>query len=150
MAAYNKYNQFVEDLLQKVHDLFGTAGSTSDTMKVMLSNTAPNAATHAVRGDASELGAGNGYSSGGTSVANVGTRSSGTATVVGTNVTFTASGGSIGAFRYVILYNDTPTSPADPLVAWWDYGSALTLLDGESLTIKFNNQPATGDIFTLA
>jgi len=52
-------------------------------------------------------------------------------------VTWTASGGSIGPFRYVVLYNDTQTSPADPLIAWWDYGSAVTLADGESFVVDF-------------
>ena len=41
------------------------------------------------------------------------------------DVTFTAAGGSIGPFRYVVLYNDTPTSPADPLIGWYDYGTNL-------------------------
>jgi len=50
----------------------------------------------------------------------------------------TASGGSVAAFRYVVLYNDTPTSPADPLIGWYDYGSDLTLLNGETLTIDFD------------
>jgi hypothetical protein len=145
MATYTKYQIFPEDLENKVHDLFGTAGSGADTLKVLLSNTAPNVATHAVRADVTEIGAGNGYSSGGASVANVGTRSGGTLTVVGTDVVFTASGGTIGPFRYAILYNDTPTSPADPLIAYWDYGSSITLNDGETFTVDFG-----ASLFTLA
>lgn len=141
MAAYVKYQQFAEDLANKVHDLFGT----QDTLKVMLSNTAPNVATHAVRADVTELGAGNGYTSGGNDTQNDGTETTGTLTVTAVDTTFTASGGSIGPFRYVILYNDTPTSPADPLIAYWDYGSALTLLDGESLLVDFG-----ASLFTLA
>jgi len=144
-VAFNKYNQFVEDVAQKVHDLFGTAGSGADTLKIMLSNAAPNAATHAVRADSTEIGGGNGYTSGGFSTANVGTRSGGTVSVVGTDVTITASGGTIGPFRYVILYNDTPTSPADPLIGWWDYGSGVTLNDGEAFTTDFG-----ATMFTLA
>lgn len=149
MASYVKFNQFVEDLTNKVHDLFGTAGSGADTMKVYLSNTAPNTATNAVKGDLAEITNQNGYAAPVT-VANAGTRSTTTITVNGTNVTITASGGSVGPFQYVVLYNDTPTSPADPLVAYWDYASALTLLDGESFTIKFNNGASNGTIFTLA
>lgn len=145
MASFVKYNQFVEDLAQKVHDLFGTAGSGADTLKVLLSNTAPNAATHAVRADTTELSTANGYTSGGTSAANVGTRSGGTVTVVGTDIVFTASGGAVGPFRYAILYNDTPTSPADPLVGYWDYGSSITLADGESFTVDFG-----ASLFTFA
>jgi hypothetical protein len=137
MAVFNKYNQFVEDLANKVHDLLGTAGSGADTLKVLLSNTAPNAATHVVRADVTEIAAGNGYTSGGASLANVGTRSAGTFTVAATDVTFTAAGGSFPSFRYAIVYNDTPTSPADPLVGWYDYGSSIPLNDTETFTVDF-------------
>ncbi len=137
MATYNKYNQFIEDWANKVHDIFGTGGSGADVLKVMLSNTAPNAATHAVRADVTEIGAGNGYSSGGSAATNVGTRSTTTLTVAGTTVVFTASGGTIGPFRYAILYNDTPVAPTDPLIAWWDYGSSITLNDTETFTVAF-------------
>ena len=141
MATYNKYQNFVEDLIEGVHDW------DAHVFKVMLSNTAPNAATHAVRADVTELGAGNGYTSGGTATTITTSETTGTAKVVGTDVVFTASGGSIGPFRYAILYNDTPTSPADPLVGWWDYGSAVTLADTETFTVDFD--PSAG-IFTLA
>jgi hypothetical protein len=137
MATFTKYNQFIEDVYGKVHDLFGTAGSGADTCKVMLSNTAPNTATHVVRADVTEISGGSGYTSGGASIANVGTRSTGTLTVAATDVVFTASGGTIGPFRYAIIYNDTPTSPADPLIAYYDYGSSITLADGETFTVDF-------------
>lgn len=145
MASFNKYNQFVEDLANKVHDLMGTAGSGADTCKVMLSNTAPNASTHAVRADATEISGGNGYTSGGAAATNVGSRSSGTFTLAGTDIVFTASSGTIGPFRYAILYNDTPSSPADPLIGWWDYGSSITLNDAETFTVDFG-----ASILTLA
>jgi hypothetical protein len=137
VAAYVKYNQFRSDLYNKVHDLLGTAGSGADTCKVMLSNTAPNVATHAVRADVVEISAGSGYTSGGSSIANVGSMSGGTFTLVATDVVFTAAGGSIGPFRYAIVYNDTPTAPADPLVAYFDYGSSITLNDTETFTVDF-------------
>lgn len=149
MATYNKFNQFVQDLTGKVHDVFGTAGSTADTLKIYLSNVAPNAATMAVKADLAEITIHNGYT-GPVSVANVATRTTTTITAVGTNVTFTASGGTIGPFQYIVLYNDTPTSPADPLIAWWDYASPLTLNSGESLTVKFNNGSSSGTVFTLS
>lgn len=133
MATFNKYQQFAEDLANGVHDLIGT----QHTLKVMLSNTAPNAATHAVRADVTELSGGGGYTSGGTDIQNDGSESSGTVTVTAVDVVFTASGGTIGPFRYVIVYNDTPSSPADPLIGWWDYASAITLQDGETFTVDF-------------
>ncbi len=145
MASLVKYNQFAEDLAQKVHDLFGTAGSGADTLKVMLSNAAPNVSTHAVRADVTELSTANGYTSGGSSIANVGTRSGATVTVAATDVVFTASGGTIGPFRYAIIYNDTPTSPADPLIGYYDYTSSITLADAETFTVDF-----TTSLLTLA
>lgn len=139
MASFVKYEVFSENLAEKVHDL------NADTIKVMLSNTAPNVATHAVRADVTEISGGNGYTSGGADTANATSRSGGTTSVTGTDVTITASGGSIGAFRYAILYNDTPTSPADPLIGYWDYGSSITLADGESFTVDFGSS-----MFTIA
>jgi hypothetical protein len=137
MASFVKYECFTEDLAGKVHDLFGTAGSGADTLKVALTNTAPNAATHEVLADITEIGAGNGYSAGGAAATNVGTRSGGVTTVAGTDIVFTASGGTIGPFRYAVLYNDTPSSPADPLIGYWDYGSSITLQIGETFTVDF-------------
>jgi hypothetical protein len=141
MATYVKYQQFVEDFGNKVHDLVGT----NDTLKVALTNTAPNVATHAVLADITEISAGNGYSAGGADTQNDGSESGGTLTVTGVDVTFTASGGSIGPFRYAVLYNDTPSSPADPLIAYWDYGSSITLATGESLLVDFG-----ASLFTVA
>lgn len=136
MAAYNKFNQFVEDVAEKVHNL-GT-----DTLKIMLTNTAP-VATNAIKADLTEIGAGNGYTAGGTQTTQSSSaQTSGTYKLVTGDVVFTASGGAIGAFRYAVLYNDTPTSPADPLIGWWDYGSSITLADGETFTVDMN--PTTG------
>lgn len=94
-----------------------------------------------------QIGAGNGYTTGGTATSMSTSTSSGTAKVTGTDVVFTASGGSVGPFRYAVLYNDSPTSPADPLMAWWDYGSSVTLADTETFTVDFD---ATNGIATFA
>jgi hypothetical protein len=141
MASYNKFQSFVEHLAEKVHNLGG------DTLKVLLTNTAP-AAANSVKADLVEIAAGNGYTAGGASAAiSSSAQSAGTYKLVLGDVVFTASGGSIGPFRYAVLYNDTPTSPADPLIGWWDYGSALTLAAGESLTVDFDG---TNGVLTLA
>ena len=145
MASFVKYQNFVNDLANKVHDLVGTAGSGADTCKVLLSNTAPNVSTHTVRADVTELSTANGYTSGGSSATNVGSSSAGTFTLTGTDIVFTASGGSIGPFRYAVLYNDTPVSPADPLIGYWDYGSSVTLASGETFTVDFG-----ASLFTIA
>ena len=132
MASFNKFNAFVEHLAEKVHNL------GADTLKVMLTNTAPVAA-NSVKADLTEISAGNGYSAGGPSATIASSsQTSGTYKLVLDDITITASGGSIGPARYFVLYNDTPTSPADPLIGWWDYGSSITLADGESVTVDFS------------
>ena len=139
MAAFNKFQNFVEDVGKGVHQLH----AAGHTLKVYLSNTAPNAATHAVKADLAEISAGNGYSAGGNDTQNDYTEASGTGSCTGVDTTVTASGGSVGPFQYVVLYNDTPTSPADPLIGWWDYGSAVTLNNLESFTVDFGTSMFT-------
>lgn len=133
MATYVKYQNFVEDLGKGVHQLH----AAGHTLKIALTNTAPNVSTHTVLADITEISAGNGYTAGGTDAQNDYTETSGTGTLTGTDVVFTASGGTIGPFRYAVLYNDTPTSPTDPLIAYWDYGSNVTLNDTETFTVDF-------------
>lgn len=141
MASFNKYNVFVEDLAEKVHNL------GADTLKVALSNTAPNAGTHGGLADISEISAGNGYTAGGNSASvTSSSQTSGTyKLVLGDPATWSASGGSIGPFRYAVLYNDTSTG--DRLIGWWDYGTSITLADGESFTVDFD--PSSG-VLTIA
>lgn len=140
MATFNKFNAFVENVAEKVHDL------STDTLKFALTNTAP-VATNSVFADLTEIAAGNGYTAGGTAATiDASSQTGGTYTLASTtDVVITASGGSIGPFRYVVLYNDTPTSPADPLISYYDYGSSITLNDGESFTIDI-----TASLLTLA
>lgn len=132
MATFTKFNQFVEDVAEKVHNL------GADTLKVALTNSAPLAA-NTVFANITEIAAGNGYTAGGTaSTISSSAQTSGTYKLVITDVTFTASGGSIGPFRYVVVYNDTPTSPADPLIGFYDYGTNVTVTDGNSFTTDFS------------
>ncbi len=58
-------------------------------------------------------------------------------TLVATDVVITAAGGPVGPFRYAIIYNDTPTAPADPLVCYFDYGTSISLADTEPFTVDF-------------
>lgn len=132
MAAYNKFQQFVADLANKVHNL-GT-----DVLKVMLTNAAP-VNTNTVLANITEITPGNGYSAGGTQTVQVSSvQSGGTYKLISGNVTFTASGGAIGPFRYLVLYNSTPSSPLKPLIAWYDYGSNVTLNSGDAFTEAFD------------
>src|SRR5215510_5875547 len=139
MASFNKFNAFVEALGEKVHNL------QSDVLKVMLSNTAPSA-TNAVKTDITEITAGNGYTAGGTQATQVSSaQTTGTYKLVLNDVTFTAAGGSLAAFRYAVLYNDTATN--DELIGWWDYGSAVTITNGNSFTVDFDG---TNGVLTIA
>lgn len=131
MASYVKYNDFVEQLGRGVHNL------GSHVYKVALTNTAPNVATHVSLSDITEITAANGYTAGGTVTTMGWSETGGTATATSTDVVFTASGGSINTFRYAVLYNDTATSPADALVAYWDSGAAQTITVGNSFTVDF-------------
>ena len=137
--AFNKFNSLVEALAEKVHNL------GADTLKVMLTNTAPSA-SNTVKADITEISAGNGYTAGGTAATiSSSSQTSGTYKLVLADVVFTASGGSIGPFRYAVLYNDTATS--DELIGYWDYGSSITLASGETFTVDFD---ATNGVLTLA
>lgn len=137
MAAAVKYETFSEHLSEKVHDL------NADTLRIILSNTAPNVATHTVKADATEIAGGNGYTAGGHDTQNATSRAGGVTSVTGVDTVITASGGTIGPFRYAILLNDTPAAPADPLIQYWDYGSAITLQDGETFTVDFGSSMFT-------
>lgn len=141
MATFNKFNQFVEDVAEKVHNL------GSDTIKVALTNTAPNA-TDATLSQITQISNGNGYTTGGTAATiSSSAQTSGTYKLTLADVVFTASGGSVGPFRYAVLYNDTPSSPADPLIGYWDYGSSVTLASGETFTVDMD---ASNGVLTIA
>ena len=137
MAIFNKFQQFAEDVGLGVHNL------NTGAIKIYLSNAVPSVSADAVKTDLAEITNQNGYTAP-VSVTPVWSESAGTATLAGTDVVITATG-AVGPFRYVVLYNDTPTSPADPLIGWWDYGSAITLANGETFTTDFG-----ASILTLA
>lgn len=135
MAAFIKFNCVARDKWKGVHDL--TTGTTH-VIKAMLTNTAPVAA-NSVKADITEITAGNGYTAGGVTCPVVsGEQTAGVfKLVLGDPSTLTAVG-TMATFRYVVLYNDTPTSPLKPLLGAYDYGSAITLADGQQFMIDFN------------
>lgn len=145
MATFNKFQDFSEQLARGVHDF------DAHVFKVALTNTAPTATQTSLDTVTNHPApaAANGYSAGGTATTISISETTGTTTVSGTQVVFTATAGGIGPFRYAILYNDTATSPADALIGWWDYASSITLNDTETFTVKFSNT-SPGAIFTLA
>lgn len=132
MAVFNKFNQFVEELAKKAHNL------DTDTIRIALSDTAP-AATDTVFAPAGAHpppAAANGYTTGGNTLAGQDAeQTAGTLNFSGSDSVFTATAGGIGPFRYVILWNDTHAT--DGLIGWYDYGSSITLNDGELFTVDF-------------
>ena len=138
MASFNKFEVFSENVAEKVHDL------NADTLECYLSNAAPSASADAVKADLAEIATGNGYT-GPEDTQNATSRTGGTTSVTGVDITWTASGGAIATFRYVVLQNTTPASPLEPLIGWWDYGSTVDLADGESFTADFGTE-----LFTIA
>lgn len=138
MASFTKFNQFVEDLAKGVHNF--TSDSTC-TVTVALSNTLP-VATNAVLADITEISYTNLSSRVITGV--TAEQTSGTVTFTANDLVLTATG-SVGPFQYVVLYNDDPTSPANPLIGWYNYGAPVTLGNGDTFTIDF-----TGGFATLA
>lgn len=137
MATFNKFNQFVEDVAEKVHNL------GSDALVVALSNVAP-AAGNSVLVNITEISYTN--LSARTVTTSSSVQTSGTYKLVCADLVLTASG-AVATFRYVVLYNDTPTAPADPLIGWWDYGSGVTLANGETFTVDFDG---TNGVLQLA
>lgn len=138
MASFNKFNSFVEALAEKAHNL------GVDTLRMYLTDTAPSASLDLLRADLpTEVSNGNGYTTNGPAVTiTTSAQTAGTYKLVLADLTITASGGSIGPFRYFVLYNDSAAS--DELIGYWDYGSSITLADGESVTVDFN--PSNGAI----
>ncbi len=136
MATAQIFNSFKEAVNEKVHNL------GSDTLKFMLTNTAPSLA-NTVKTDIAEIAAANGYTAGGATVAvTSSSQTGGTYSLVLGVCTFTAAGGSIGPFRYIVLYNDT--AAGKELVGYVDYGTAYTLPDTQPFTLT------AGTFFTLA
>ncbi len=137
MATYNKFNQVVEDMAEGVY----TCSTDQFTVALCAAANAP-VATNSVLTDLTEISYTN-LSSRNLITSSSG-QTSGTFTQLFSDLELSASG-AVATFRYVVIYNDTPTSPADPLLCWYDYGSDLTLASGETLTLDF-----TTSTFTIA
>lgn len=130
MATYNKFHSFTEALAEKVHNL------GSDTLTVALT-AAANApvATNTQLSNLTQIS----YTNLSSRVLTVASsaQTTGTYKLTISDLTLTASGGSVATFRYVVIYNDTATN--DELICWFDYGSDVTLASGESLTLNFDD-----------
>ena len=140
-STYTKFNQFIEDVFKGVHNFTSDATSTL-TVALCVAANAPVAA-NSVLGDLTQVSYTNLSSRVITGV--TAEQISGVVHLTGNDLVLAASGGAVATFRYVVIYNDDPTSPADPLVCFYDNGSDVTLADGQSLTIDFPT-----DIFTAS
>lgn len=136
MPAMNKFHAFTEHVAEAVHNF------QSHQLVIALTNSAP-VNTNTVLADLTQISYTNLSSRNVTTSASA--QTSGVYKLTCADLVLTASG-SVGPFRYVVLYNDTPTSPADPLIGWYDYGSSITLATGETFTIDFD---ATNGVFTI-
>lgn len=138
MAAYQKFDSFVEVLAEKGHNL------GSDVLKVILTNTAP-VAGNTVRANITQIAPGNGYTTDGEVAAQSSSgQVAGTYKLVIADVQWSATG-PMGPFRYAVLYNES--AAADELIGFWDYGSAITLANGDVFVVDFD---ATSGVLTLA
>jgi hypothetical protein len=134
MATFNKFNSFVEALAEKVHDL------GNDTLTVALTNSAP-VATNTVLANITEIAYTNLSSRVVTVTASA--QTSGTYKLTVDDLVLTASG-AVATFRYVVLYNESATS--DELIGWYDYGSEVTMANGETFTVDFDQ---VDGVFTI-
>lgn len=138
MATFNKLNGFVEHLAEGTHNL------GSNQLVVALSNTAPGSEGTPPTGSTAACVLANVTQIAYTflSTRNITTSASaqaaGTYKLTLTDLVLTSTGGATGPFRYVYIYNDTATSPADALIGYYDYGSSITLNDTETLTLDFD------------
>ena len=134
MATWNKFNAWAENMVE-------VANLGTDQFIVALTNTAPSA-SNSVLADITQISYTN-LSSRNLTTASA-SQTAGTFTLNFSDLTLTASG-AVATFRYVVIYDDTPSSPLKPLVGWLDYGSSITMANGETFLIDF-----TGAAITLS
>ena len=135
MVAYNKFEGFAGYIG------LAAVNCNTDTFRVYLSNAAPSASDDDVKADLAEITNQNGYTAP-VDIQNTYAEASGTGTCTATDVVVTATG-TVGPFQYVVTYDDTHAS--DILINWWDYGSPITLANGETFTVDFSGNV----LFTL-
>lgn len=138
MASGNKFNSLVGYLCNGTNMNWGT-----DIFYAMLTNTAPVATnTNYASISGTELANGNGYTTGGVALTTTSSSQTGGVEkliISAASPTWTATG-SMGPFRYVVVYDFTATTPvAKPLLGWWDYGSSITLSSSQTFTLVFDS-----------
>jgi hypothetical protein len=133
MAVFVKFQDFVEQLGLAIHNL------NTATFNVYLTNATPSVSADAIKTDLAEITNQNGYTAP-VDIQNTYSETSGTGTMVAVDVVITATG-AVGPFQYAVIYNDTATN--DPLMGYYDYGSAVTMANGDTFTVNFGASLAT-------
>ena len=134
MATMNKFQAWAENMVESANcgsDTFKVAFCAAANAPVATNSVLANLTTATTNADSVTL------------TTSTSAHSTGTYTLLFADKTITATAGGIGPFRYVVIYDDTPTSPADPLVCWYDYGSEITVASGETFTIDFTTSTFT-------
>jgi hypothetical protein len=143
MPTFTEPDILSADIANKVHNF------TSDTFRLALSNTAPAPGTTFLLANVTNITAGNGYVAAAEGAGKAVTLSlartgqTTTVSISGTAPVWTATGGTMASFRYVIFWNDTPTSPANPVIGWIDHGSVVSMTVGQTYTLPL------GALFTI-
>ena len=144
MATYVKYDNFIENLANKIIDCFGT----TDTWRAIICTDAPAPTTDATIADRTQIAGNNGYTTDGENITFNSTRTGATITATAVDVVWTAVTGNLGTSttgRYFDIFDDTPTSPANPLCCYFDYAATFTVAVGETMTLDFG-----ASLFTIA
>jgi hypothetical protein len=132
MATFTLFDEFLKFLGD------GTIDLDTHVFKAVLTNSAPVKGTNTVLADITQISAGNGYTTGGATLTSVTWVETGAGLGIwrftAADVSWVAAGGSIAAHQYMVIYDDTPTSPADPLVGFVDAGSSSVIADGNTRT----------------
>lgn len=122
MASFQKFNIFVQDLANKAHNL------GSDQLRVALTDTTPTATDTVLQTEISYTNL---------STRNItttsSTQTSGTEKLLVAQLTLTATG-AVGPFRYIEIYNNT----ASKVIGWYDYGSEVTMANGDTFLVGFD------------
>lgn len=130
MATFNKFQPFVEDLAEGVHNL-----GTGAFVAFLTTHANIPDVTDRVLADVTQISYTNLSSRAITTTSSA--QTAGTYKLVLADLVLTASG-NVAQFRHAGFYNDTPSSPLDPLVGWWDYGANIDLISGETFTYDFD------------
>jgi len=128
MAAFNKFDSFIEALAEKKHNL----GSDTLTVALCASGNAP-VATNTVLADLTQIAYTNLSTRVITTISSA--QTSGVYKLILADLVLSATG-AVAPFRYIVIYNDTATN--DELIGWYDYGTNINMSNTDTLTIDFN------------